>query len=83
LESGSWAYNQLRHVELACCCWFAAEWLLRLWTSNDRLRYLVSLQSLVDLLTVVPLFLTYIWDAVGTCLAQVHHKADQGGVCLC
>lgn len=64
LPAGSSAYNQLRHVELACCCWFAAEWLLRLWTANDRLRYLVSLQSLVDLLTVVPLFLTYIWDAV-------------------
>lgn len=65
LDPGSLAYKHLHHVELACCCWFAAEWLLHVWTANDRLRYMVSMQSVVYLLTVVPLCLTYILDAVG------------------
>jgi hypothetical protein len=41
-------------VDLACCAVFALEWGFWLWLSQRRLRYLVSLQSLVDILAIVP-----------------------------
>ncbi len=37
---------------------FAVEYLLRLWCAEQKLRYLFSLYSLIDLLAIVPFFLT-------------------------
>ncbi len=37
---------------------FALEYLLRLWCAEHKLRYIVSLYSLIDLLAIAPFFLT-------------------------
>jgi hypothetical protein len=47
-------YLALRNVDLACCAAFALEWAFWLWLAQRRLRYVASLQSLVDLVTIVP-----------------------------
>jgi hypothetical protein len=47
-------YQALRNVDLACCAAFALEWAFWLWLAQRRLRYVFSLQSLVDLLTIGP-----------------------------
>jgi hypothetical protein len=47
-------YLALRNVDLACCAAFALEWAFWLWLAQRRLRYVFSLQSLVDLLTIGP-----------------------------
>ncbi|KAF6255850.1 hypothetical protein COO60DRAFT_1532571 [Scenedesmus sp. NREL 46B-D3] len=47
-------YLALRNVDLACCAVFALEWLFWLWLGPRRLRYIFSMQSIVDLLTIGP-----------------------------
>jgi hypothetical protein len=52
-------YASLRLLDLVCSFIFAAEWGFWLWTSHDRLRFAFSLQSVVDLVTVVPMVAAY------------------------
>jgi hypothetical protein len=47
-------YLTLRTIDLACCALFALEWAFWLWLAQRRLRYLISLQSLVDIITIAP-----------------------------
>jgi hypothetical protein len=47
-------YLALRDVDLACCAAFALQRAFWLWLAQRRLRYVFSLQRLVDLLTIGP-----------------------------
>jgi hypothetical protein len=47
-------YQSLRYVDLACCVVFALEWGFWLWLAQRRWLYLVSMQSLVDIVTIAP-----------------------------
>ncbi|MGJ3247494.1 MAG: ion transporter [Elainellaceae cyanobacterium] len=48
---------QLRVANTAILIVFSVEYLLRLWSADDRQRFLLSLYSWVDLLAIVPFFL--------------------------
>jgi hypothetical protein len=48
----------LRAVDLVCSVLFAAEWCFWLWLSRNRPRFILSWQSLVDVVTIVPIFLS-------------------------
>ncbi|MGI0487197.1 ion transporter [Pantanalinema rosaneae CENA516] len=44
-------------INQAILCVFAIEYLLRLWCADHKLRHLVSLYSIIDLLAVLPFFI--------------------------
>ncbi|WIA10960.1 hypothetical protein OEZ85_011123 [Tetradesmus obliquus] len=52
-------YQSLRQVDLVCSCLFVLEWLFWLWLAHDRWRYVFSSQSLLDLGTTIPLFVSF------------------------
>lgn len=49
---------RLRYLDLACCCVFATEWLFWLWLAPLRIRYIASLQSLLDIVTIGPILVS-------------------------
>ncbi|KAI8466030.1 MAG: hypothetical protein J3K34DRAFT_524876 [Monoraphidium minutum] len=61
--AGSPTYAALRALDLACSLLFAVEWAFWLWLAHDRLRSATSLQSAVDVLTVVPMIVSYFTPA--------------------
>jgi hypothetical protein len=52
-------YQSLRQVDLACSCLFLLEWAFWLWLAHDRWRYLFSSQSVLDLATTIPIFVSF------------------------
>ena len=63
-SSGSQEVEIIKEIDLACSILFALEWTFRLWMAHDRLRYFFSAQSMVDIFTCVPMFLSYIFGPV-------------------
>ncbi len=50
----SWHYN----LEVFLVIWFSTEYLLRLYASPSRIRFLFSFYAIVDLLSILPTFFT-------------------------
>lgn len=46
-----------KYSELVVSCLFAVDWLFRLWLTDARVSYIVSSQSIVDLLSILPAFI--------------------------
>ena len=52
------AYTVIRVLEIGITSIFLVEYLLRFWVAKKKLRHLVDPYSIVDLVAIVPLFLT-------------------------
>lgn len=55
----STTYIRLKRFDLVLSVIFAAEWAFWLWLSRDKIRYIFSIQSLVDVVTILPIFVSY------------------------
>jgi hypothetical protein len=53
-------YQSLRQVDLVCSCLFVLEWAFWLWLAHDRWRYVFSKQSILDLGTTIPIFVSFV-----------------------
>eukprot|EP00899_Mesostigma_viride_P014268 jgi/Mesvir1/22842/Mv20101-RA.1 len=53
-DKSSWSW----YLELVLSSLFAVEWSFRLYLAPSRVRYVYSIRSIVDILTVVPIFAT-------------------------
>lgn len=49
----------LYHCDLALACIFSLNWAFWFWIAEDRLRYIFSFLTLVDVVTIVPSFVLY------------------------
>jgi hypothetical protein len=49
----------LSTIDLSLACYFALYFLLRLWLAESRVRFLLSWSTLVDVITIVPVFVAY------------------------
>ena len=55
------AERVLRGVEIAMVTVFAVEYVLRLWVAEKKLRYVFSFYAVVDLLSILPVFVLSGW----------------------
>ena len=53
-ESVSFALNV---IDILILYIFAAEYLLRLWSAENRIHYIFSLYSIIDLIAILPFFM--------------------------
>jgi hypothetical protein len=74
-SSGSAEEQVIREIDLACSVIFALEWAFRLWVAHDRLRYLFSAQSMVDIITCIPVFLSYIFGPVSEPFTRIQYSS--------
>ncbi|MBU0762835.1 MAG: ion transporter [Candidatus Altiarchaeota archaeon] len=51
--------EMLQTAELVIGVIFLVEYLLRLWSSENRIRYFTSIYSVIDLIAVLPVFITF------------------------
>jgi hypothetical protein len=71
----------LRIVDQVCSVLFAAEWVFWLWLARRRWRYVLSWQSLLDAVTIVPIFLSlFIARTVRAMHEACGHAAAASGV---
>lgn len=49
----------LYSADLALACFFSLNWLFWLWIAEDRLRYIFSLMTAIDFITIIPSFVLY------------------------
>ena len=71
----AWAHKMLFGFEVGIACLFTIEYILRVWTApfdypdlrpdKARMRYIFSFMSLVDLLSIIPVFVANLPTATG------------------
>ncbi|OQR87797.1 hypothetical protein ACHHYP_08037 [Achlya hypogyna] len=49
----------IRHVEITLTCYFAAHYLLHIYTSEDLKQFALSMNGIIDVITIVPAFIMY------------------------
>jgi hypothetical protein len=52
-------FQALYHTDLALACVFTLNWVFWFWIAEDRLRYIFSFLTLVDVVTITPSFVLY------------------------
>lgn len=55
-------FEDLRRLDLFCSILFLLEWCFWLWLAHDKLRYIFSNQSMLDLVTSIPILLSFFID---------------------
>ncbi|KAL0164789.1 hypothetical protein M9458_040542, partial [Cirrhinus mrigala] len=66
----------LESIEMACIIWFTLEYILRLVSSSNKLRFLFSFLNIVDFLAIVPFYIVLILGAAEMELANVQHAVQ-------
>ena len=46
-------------LDIICCIWFMAEFLLRLISSPNRASFILQMMNVIDLITIIPYFLLF------------------------
>jgi potassium voltage-gated channel Shab-related subfamily B member 1 len=54
--------EHLVHLEAACIGWFTFEYVLRLWAAPDRRRFLTSALNVIDLIAILPYYVSLVMD---------------------
>lgn len=72
----------LRIVDAVCSVVFALEWSFWLWLSRNRLGYILSFQSLVDILTTLPIFISLFVSQRVSAPQSSGHKQCVLSVCM-
>jgi hypothetical protein len=74
----------LYDVDFALALFFSANWLLWFWLAEDRLRYVFSLMSLIDAITIIPAFVLYRLEVCVNNMSLVTSTTILCGVeCIC
>lgn len=64
IPSSCLVLQSLYSTDLALACVFALNWVFWLWVAEDRLRYIFSFLTLVDVITIIPAFVLYSLGAI-------------------
>lgn len=60
----------LTYIEHTCIAWFTVEYVLRLWSSPRRWRFLKSPMNVIDLLAFMPFY-------ISLCLAESNRSTER------
>ncbi|XP_076874278.1 voltage-gated potassium channel regulatory subunit KCNF1-like [Brachyhypopomus gauderio] len=69
----------LQYIEMVCIIWFTAEYVLRLASAPNKVRFVFSFMNMVDFLTIMPFYLMLVLINLGTAvteLASVQHAVQ-------
>lgn len=61
----------LECIETACIIWFTVEYLLRLISSSNKVRFMFSFMNIVDFLAIMPFYVVLILTHLGTAMMEL------------
>lgn len=59
------ALRSLETIDFTLTVYFACYWLLRLWLSERRTRFVLSWPSAIDAVTILPVFISFAFNNAG------------------
>uniref|UniRef100_A0A671P2P0 Potassium voltage-gated channel, subfamily F, member 1a n=1 Tax=Sinocyclocheilus anshuiensis TaxID=1608454 RepID=A0A671P2P0_9TELE len=69
-------HTTLESIDTACIIWFTVEYVLRLVSSSNKLRFVFSFMNIVDFLAIVPFYVVLILGAAQMELANVQQAVQ-------
>ncbi|XP_041043353.1 potassium voltage-gated channel subfamily F member 1a [Carcharodon carcharias] len=70
-EGSPMEHPVLDSIETACIGWFTAEYVLRLVSAPNKLKFVLSFMNIIDVLTILPFYVSLILTTVGASLMEL------------
>ncbi|XP_051501533.1 potassium voltage-gated channel subfamily F member 1-like isoform X2 [Myxocyprinus asiaticus] len=61
----------LESIETACIIWFTMEYILRLVSSSNKLRFVLSFMNIIDFMAIMPFYVVLILTLLGTSVMEL------------
>ncbi|XP_076872439.1 voltage-gated potassium channel regulatory subunit KCNF1-like [Brachyhypopomus gauderio] len=61
----------LEYIEMVCIVWFTAEYVLRLASAPNKVRFAFSFMNMVDFLTIMPFYVVLVLTHLGTAVTEL------------
>ncbi|KTG45234.1 hypothetical protein cypCar_00014966 [Cyprinus carpio] len=78
--------NRVEHptldaIETACIGWFTVEYVLRLASSPNKVRFALSFMNMVDFLAILPFYVVLVLTYLGTAMMELVRRAQAVQAC--
>ncbi|XP_051954389.1 LOW QUALITY PROTEIN: potassium voltage-gated channel subfamily F member 1a [Xyrauchen texanus] len=61
----------LESIEMSCIIWFTVEYILRLVSSSNKLRFVLSFMNIIDFMAIMPFYVVLILTHLGTSVMEL------------